>query len=150
RRGWVGSWRCLHRCHEGRYDFGGYAHRPPERLVDNRPLGLRADASLAIGAEEFREPIASGALRTLADPGAGSDAVAFVRRAEVIDLVPHDDPVISASVRGPGDRIPVRDRHLLDPLHPHRIVDVAELVDVLRAGGEVHLEGRMVHFTSVR
>src|SRR5690348_4103224 len=98
--------RRLRRGHEGRYDCGGYAHRPPERLVDNRPLGLRADASLAIGAEELCEPIASGALRTLADPGAGSDAVAFMRRAEVIDLVPHDDPVISIPVNRLGDSIP--------------------------------------------
>jgi hypothetical protein len=31
-------------------------------------------------------------------------------------------------------------RDLLDPLHPNGIVDVAELVDVLGAGRQNHLE----------
>ena len=70
-------------------------------------------------------------MRRLADPGPGGDPVAGESGAEIIDLVAHHDPIISVLVRRVGDRFPVRDRDLLDPLHPHRIVDVPELVDVL-------------------
>ena len=67
-----------------------------------------------------------------------------MRGAQIIDLVPHHDPEVSVLVRRVGDRIPMRDRDLLDPLHPHRIVDVPELVDVLGPGGQRHLEDRAV------
>ena len=39
----------------------------------------------------------------------------------------------------------MRDRDLLHPLHPHRIVDVPQLVDVLSAGNEVELERGAAH-----
>ena len=56
------------------------------------------------------------------------------------------------SVGGIGNAPPVGDRDLLHPLHPHRIVDVAELVDVLGKGGEGQLEdgARHVFPVSVR
>ena len=39
----------------------------------------------------------------------------------------------------------MRHGDLLNPLHPHRIVDMAKLVDVLGACGEGHFEGRAGH-----
>src|SRR3569623_1795971 len=39
-------------------------------------------------------------------------------------------PADRLALLGRRDPLPLRARHLLDPLHPHRIVDVAELVDV--------------------
>ena len=35
---------------------------------------------------------------------------------------------------------PVRNRDLLHPLHPHRIIDVPEFINVLRARGQRHFE----------
>ena len=59
--------------------------------------------------------------------------------------MPHHDPVISVLVSLLRDRLPMGHRDLLDPLHPHRIVDVPELVDVLRPSGESRLEDRPCH-----
>jgi hypothetical protein len=39
----------------------------------------------------------------------------------------------------------VRHCDLLNPLHPHRIVDVPELVNVLGARDEIELEAGTVH-----
>ncbi len=84
-----------------------------------------------------------------ADPGSGGDDIAFVGGAQVIDLVPDHDPEISGIVLGRGDRPPVGDRDILYPLHPDRIVDVAELVDVFGMSGEGHFEDRPLdHLTS--
>ena len=69
---------------------------------------------------------------------------------QIIDLVPHHDPEISVLVRRVRYRIPMRDRDLLDPLHPYGIVDVPELVDVLARRRQRHLEDRAAHFTCVR
>lgn len=85
----------------------------------------------------------------IADEGASDDPVANVSRAPIIDLVPDNDPVISTLVRLVGDRFPMRDSDLLDPLNPHRIIDVTQLVDVFGPGGQREFEGRFVHSTSV-
>jgi len=68
-----------------------------------------------------------------------------VRGAEVIDLVQHDDPEVGIFVRRVGDRIPVGDGDVLDPLHPHRIVDVPQLVDVLGPRQQGHFEDLTRH-----
>ena len=87
-------------------------------------------------------------LRRFADPGPSDDSVALAGGAQIIDLVAHHDPMICVLVRRIGDAVPMRHRDLLDPLHPHRIVDVPELVDVLGSGGEGQLEDRARHFPS--
>ena len=73
-----------------------------------------------------------------------------MRRAEIIDLMAHHDPIIGLLVGCRRDVVPMGDRDLLDPLHPDRIVDVPELVDVLGASGESQFEAGPVHFTWVR
>ena len=115
-----------------------------------RPLALSMIAQwvrartqhFAVLADEFHVPVEPRALGRLADPGPRDDPVALEGGAEIVDLVPHDDPEISVLVLRVGDAAPMRHRDLLDPLHPHRIVDVAELVDVLRRGDQLHFEGR--------
>ena len=87
----------------------------------------------------------AGAPGGLADPGSARNAIAFERGAQVIDLVPHNDPEISVVVRGIADGVPVGDGDCLNPLDPDRIVHVAELVDVLGLRREAHLEGRARH-----
>ena len=51
------------------------------------------------GAGELDVAVEPRALRRLADPGPRRDPVAVERGAEIIDLVPHHDPVISILVR---------------------------------------------------
>ena len=71
--------------------------------------------------------------------------ITFEGGAQIIDLVPDHDPVISVPMLLRRHRVPVRHCDLLNPLHPDRIVDVPQLVDVLGAGGEGELEGRARH-----
>src|SRR5947209_2640557 len=139
----------LLRLHERRHYLRRNADWPPKRLVDDRPVGARADADLAVRRRELDVTVEAGAARRLTDPGAGGDPLTLKGRAQIVDLVPHYDPVILILVRRIGDRIPMRDGDLLDPLHPHRIVDVPQLVDVLRPGGEIELEDRTGHCTCV-
>ena len=71
-------------------------------------------------------------LRRLADPGPADQPVAVEGRAQIIDLVPDHDPEIGVVMRRVGRReCQCATAIVLDPLHPDRIVDVAELVDVL-------------------
>src|SRR5579864_506453 len=136
---------CLLLRNEGRYDFSWHSDRPPERLVDNRPLSSCANANFPVSAGELDEAIGPGALRLVANEGSGSDQIAHVSRAQIIDLMPHHDPMIGLLQIFPSDCFPMRDRHLLDPLHPDRIVDMAELVDVLGSGSQTHFEDRNRH-----
>jgi hypothetical protein len=62
--------------------------------------------------------------------------------ASALDLVPRHDPDVRGNLLGAGRGAPVAGRHLLDPAHPHGIVDVPELVNVLGRGGEAQLERR--------
>jgi hypothetical protein len=82
---------------------------------------------------------------SVADPGAGGDPVAFASRAQIVDLVPDHDPEIGVVMLPGGDRAPVRDRDLLNPLHPDGIVDVPELVDVFGKSRKLQLEDRPGH-----
>ena len=43
----------------------------------------------------------------------------------------------------------MRHRHLLDPLHPHRIVDMPKLIDVPGRGGQREFEDGCVGHVSV-
>src|SRR3569623_874199 len=75
-------------------------------------------------------PIDPSAWWRLAHPGFGGHCLPRRLIAAIIDLVPSHDPDHRLALLGRRDRLPMRDCDLLDPLHPHRIVDVAELVDV--------------------
>src|SRR3546814_5777089 len=72
-----------------------------------------------------------------------SSDLAGTERAQIIDLVPHHDPDIGVPMRLRRRGIPMAGRDLLDPLDPHRIVDMAELVDGVGGGGEG--EGEAFH-----
>lgn len=61
--------------------------------------------------------------------------------AAIIDLVAGDEPGVGVLVLLRRDQVPVRGRHVLHPPHPHRVVDVAVDVDVLRPDGEGHRVG---------
>ena len=81
------------------------ADRPPERLVDDRPLGpARERTALPSSPTNSMCRSNRAPLRRLADPGPGGDPVALERGAQIIDLVPHHDPEISVLVRRVGDR----------------------------------------------
>src|SRR3954451_19918093 len=130
---------------EGRHHFRRDSDRPARGLVDDRPLGLRANADRSVGPGELHQAVEPRALGRLADPAPGDDAVALVRRAQVIDLVPHHDPEVIVLVRGIGHRFPVRYGDLLDPLYPDGIVHMPELVDMLGACDQRYFEDRTVH-----
>ena len=89
--------------------------------------------------------VEAGAFRCIADPGPGKQAVAVEGRAQIVDLVPDHDPEVGVVMRRVADGVPVRHGDRLDPLHPDRIIDVAELVDVLGSGDELELEDRARH-----
>src|SRR4051812_17242930 len=99
----------LHWRNEGRYDFSRHADGPAQRLVDNRPLRLRANAEFPVRSAKFHQAIEPRALRSIADPGPRGDAIALDRGAQIIDLVADDDPEIGVLVRRIGHRLPVRD-----------------------------------------
>ena len=54
----------------------------------------------------------------------------------IFDLVPDDEPDHGLPVLGPRHRVPMRGRHVLHPLDPDRVVDVAHHIDVLGSGRE--------------
>ena len=83
--------------------------------------------------------------RSVADPGSPDQAIAFIGGAQIIDLMPHDDPEEGVVVRRVADRVPMRHRDRLNPLDPYGVVDVAELVDVLGSGDELELEDGACH-----
>ena len=87
--------------------------------------------------------------RATCDPGSSGDPVVLERGAQVIDLMPYHDPVIRILVRRVRHGVPVRDRYLLDPLNPHCIVHVPELIDVLWPSGQHELEDGMAQAVSV-
>src|SRR5688572_29114675 len=88
------------------------AQRPAAGLVDDRPVGPRADARLAVLADEFHVAVELGS-PGLAGPGAGGDCLALQHGAEIVDLVADDDPDIIVLMGGVGDGPPVRGRDLL-------------------------------------
>ena len=106
-----------------------------------RPLALSRIAQVVFArtrtlpsrADELDMAVEPRALGRLADPGASGHRLAGADAAQIVDLVPDHDPDIGVDMRRIGDRRPMRGRHVLDPAHPGRIVDVAELVNVLGA-----------------
>src|SRR5205085_7126744 len=78
--------------------------------------------------------------RLLAGPGPRGQPLALQRGAQIVDLVPDNDPEIGVLVLCLGNAGPMGDGDLLHPLHPDGVVDVAEHVDVLGPGGQAHLE----------
>ena len=88
-------------------------------------------------------------MRRAFDPCLGRHTLAGADIAAIIDLVPHHDPEERRAILGPRDRVPVGGGHVLDPLHPHGVVDVTERVDVL---GERHVGAGeavgLAHFAS--
>ena len=101
----------------------------------------RADPRLAVGAGELDEPVEARAPRSLADPGPAGHRLPRKHGAQIVDLVANDDPDIGVDMRRIGGRPPMLGRHVLDPAHPHRIVDMAELVGVGRLRGDAFLIG---------
>jgi len=95
---------------------------------------------LSVSAGEFHESVELRALRLVGDPGPRGHPFAGAERAQIVDLVPHDDPDIGVPVRLRRRRIPMAGRDLLDPLDPDRIVDMAELVDAFGRRDEVERE----------
>ena len=85
------------------------------------------------------------ALHAQSRAAAGGDPVTLKGGAQIIDLMADHDPVVRVLVLRIRYRIPMRDRHLLDPLHPHRIVDMPQLVDVLGKSSEGHFEDSAHH-----
>src|SRR3546814_20604495 len=56
--------------------------------------------------------------------------------AAVIDLVPRHGPDVRCLLVSRRLRLPMRHRERMNPFYPHRIVDVAEFVDVGGGRGE--------------
>src|SRR5689334_17809871 len=80
------------------------------------------------------------ALGRVADPGAAGHGLAGEDRAQIVNLVADHDPDVAVDMLGRGDGVPVGGGHVLDPAHPDRIVDMAELVNVVGRGGDLLLE----------
>src|SRR5262245_2864407 len=57
----------------------------------------------------------------------------------------HHDPDIVVLVLYVGDAVPMGQGDFLDPLHPYRIVDMAELVDCVGGRDDGMFEDRTVH-----
>src|SRR3546814_20740364 len=60
----------------------------------------------------------------------------LAQTAAISDLVPRDDPDGRRLLGRRRHRLPMRHRGRLNPFYPHRIVDVAEFVDVGGGRGE--------------
>jgi hypothetical protein len=110
---------------------------------------MRANADLTVGAGKFDEAVEPRPVRCIPDPGSSDEAVASVGGAKIVDLMPDNDPEVRLTVRGFGKAIPVRNRDLLHPLHPDRVVHMAKLVDIARPRANRELERPPCHFTCV-
>lgn len=110
--------------------FGPHAHQSPGLPLEHCPGRLGRDDPLAriIGKLDMADRFRSA--RFALDPCL---AVCDLTRTDVtaiIDLVPDHDPQETRVIFRPSHRIPMRSGKILDPLHPDRIVDMAQLVNV--------------------
>jgi len=55
--------------------------------------------------------------------------------------MPRHDPDVSLILLRRRKRKPMRGRNILNPPHPHRIIDMAEFINVSRGGGDGEGEG---------
>ena len=76
------------------------------------------------GEGRFRNPGASGHRR--ADPNI----------SEIVNLGPGHDPDIAINGVLGRDCLPVRRRHILNPAHPDRVIDMTEFVYVFGLSGD--------------
>ncbi len=104
--------------------------------------------NLAVGPGEFHVAVEASALGRFADPVRPVIRSPSWRRVDNRSRA-WSRPKKKASLCGIGHRIPMRHRDRLNPLNPHRIVDVAKLVDVLGPGDQFNLEGGPAHDTCV-
>lgn len=116
-------------------DILGHPQHPSTRTVNDRPCGFRAYLQFAVFAGEGDMPIKARPARPLGiNPCPRRDPRALINIAEIIDLVPKDDPEIGIDMLSVGGRHPVRGRHILNPSYPDGIIDMPQLVDVAGLG----------------
>lgn len=68
------------------------------------------------------------------------DTFSLLNVAVVIDFVPHHDPRVGGNILRPRVTFPMGSGDHFHPLHPHGVVHVPELIDVLWACGKCEVK----------
>jgi hypothetical protein len=118
------------------YDIGANPQQPSAWSVNQSPCRLGGDDDLAVSSCEINIAVKPRAARHLTQPRPRGHAFAKRDIAAIINLMPRHDPDIGLILLRRGERQPVRSRNILNPAHPHRIIDMAEFVNVGGGGGD--------------
>src|SRR3546814_18746930 len=99
-----------------------------------------SDWSSDVCSSDLHVAVEARAAGRIGHPGLAGRRLALAQIAAIIDLVPRHDPDVRRLLVRRRHRLPMRHRERLNPFYPHRIVDVAEFVDVGGGRGEGQAE----------
>ena len=120
--------------------FRPYSHQFSGFSIYHRPVRQRGDDCPAIAVMEFGTSHITGPTWRPANPCDGTNLIAFTHVTTIIDLVPKDYSDKTIAILWSRSHEPVRHRGFLNPNHPHRIVHMAELIDIKILGLKADME----------